>query len=111
MITFTDAQVWLVIVVLGAGSFLLRLSFLGIVGNRALPEWVLRHLRYTAVAVMPGMITPMILYPTATDGQFDIVRMGAAAATIAVSLWTRNATLTIFGGAAALFALHFLIAA
>lgn len=109
--TFTDPQIWLVIFGLGAGSYLLRLSFLGIVGSRDLPEWLLRHLRYTAVAVMPGMITPMILFPAATGGAFDIVRMGAAIATIGISLWTRNATLTIFGGAAALFALHFLLAA
>ncbi|CUX79725.1 MAG: branched chain amino acid exporter component AzlD [Roseibaca calidilacus] len=109
--TLSTAEIWLVILGLGAGSYLLRLSFLGIVGSRELPEWLLRHLRYTAVAVMPGMITPMILFPTATGGQFDIVRMGAAIATIAISLWTRNATLTIFGGAAALFALHFLLAA
>jgi branched-subunit amino acid transport protein len=71
---------------------------------------LLRHLRYTAVAVMPGMITPMILFPNATGGQFDMVRMGAAIATIAISVWTRNAMLTIFGGAAVLFTLHFLIA-
>jgi len=109
--TLSNFEIWLVIVGLGAGSYLLRLSFLGIVGNRDLPEWLLRHLRYTAVAVMPGMITPMILFPTATGGQFDVVRIGAAAATVIISLWTRNATLTIFGGAAALFALHFLLAA
>lgn len=109
--TLSSAEIWLVIVGLGLGSFLLRFSFLGIIGNRDLPEWLLRHLRYTAVAVMPGMITPMILFPAATGGQFDLVRMGAAIATIAISLWTRNATLTIFGGAGVLFALHFLIAA
>ena len=109
--TLGTVEIWLIILGLGVGSYLLRLSFLGIVGDRDLPEWLLRHLRYTAVAVMPGMITPMILFPSATGGQFDIVRMGAAIATIAISLWTRNATLTIFGGAAALFALHFLLAA
>lgn len=109
--TLSDAQIWLVIICLGAGSFLLRLSFLGIIGSRELPEWLLRHLRYTAVAIMPGMITPMILFPTATGGQFDMVRIGAAVATIAISLWTRNATLTIFGGAGVLFTLHFLLAA
>ena len=107
MITFTTTQIWLVIVGLGLGSYLLRLSFLGIIGDRDLPEWVLRHLRYTAVAVMPGMITPLILFPQATGGTLDATRMGAAVATIAISLWTRNTTLTIFGGAAVLFALHF----
>lgn len=104
---YTTAQIWAVIIGLGLGSYLLRLSFLGLIGSRDLPDWVLRHLRYTAVAVMPGMITPLILFPQATGGTLDAVRLGAAVATIAISLWTHNATLTIFGGAAVLFALHF----
>jgi branched-subunit amino acid transport protein len=105
--SMTTAQIWTIIIGLGLGSYLLRLSFLGIIGNRDLPEWVLRHLRYTAVAVMPGMITPMILFPQATGGTLDGVRLAAAMATIAISFWTKNATLTIFGGAAVLFGLHF----
>lgn len=105
--SYSALQVWVIILGLGLGTYLLRFSFLGIIGNRPLPEWVLRHLRYTAVAVMPGLITPLILFPQATGGALDLVRLGAALATIAISLWTRNVTLTIFGGAAVLFALHF----
>ena len=105
--SFTTTQIWTVIVGLGLGSYLLRLSFLGIIGNRDLPEWLLRHLRYTAVAIMPGMITPLILFPQAAGGTLDPVRMIAALATIAISFWTKSAGLTIFGGAAVLFALHF----
>ncbi|MBR3371558.1 MAG: AzlD domain-containing protein [Rhodobacteraceae bacterium] len=105
--SFTTTQIWTVIVGLGLGSYLLRLSFLGIIGNRDLPEWLLRHLRYTAVAIMPGMITPLILFPQAAGGTLDPVRMIAALATIAISFWTKSAVLTIFGGAAVLFALHF----
>ncbi|TVR49459.1 MAG: AzlD domain-containing protein [Rhodobacteraceae bacterium] len=100
-------HIWAIILGLGAGTYLLRLSFLGLIGDRPLPAWVLRHLRYTAVAVMPGLITPLILFPQATGGAMDPVRLGAALATIGISLWTRNVTLTIFGGAAVLFALHF----
>lgn len=104
--SFSAVYIWTVILGLGLGSYLLRLSFLGLIGGRTLPEWLLRHLRYTAVAIMPGMITPLILFPQATGGTLDAVRLGAAIATVAISLWTRNATLTIFGGAAVLFALH-----
>lgn len=100
-------QIWLVIVALGLGTFFMRFSFLGLLGGRDLPDWVLRHLRYTAVAVMPGMITPMILFPPATGGTLDAVRLGATVATIVVSLITRNAVLTILGGSGALLALHY----
>ncbi len=54
---------WIVIVSLGIGSFLLRFSFLGLIGGRNLPEWCLRHLRYVAVAVMPALITPLTSGP------------------------------------------------
>lgn len=105
--TYSLLQIWIIILALGAGTFALRFSFLGLLGGRELPEWALRHLRYTAVAIMPGMITPMILFPPATGGQLDAVRLGATLATIAISLLTRNAVLTILGGSLALLALHF----
>jgi branched-subunit amino acid transport protein len=105
--TYALLDVWIIILALGAGTFALRFSFLGLLGGRDLPEWALRHLRYTAVAIMPGMITPMILFPTATGGELDAVRLGATAATIAISLLTRNAVWTILGGITALMALHY----
>ena len=107
--SYSAPQIWLIILGIGLGTYLLRLSFLALIGDRPLPEPVLRHLRYTAVAVMPGLITPLLLSPQATDGALDPVRLGAAVATIAICLWTRNATLTICGGAAVLFGLHALI--
>ena len=47
---------WLVVVVLGIGTYLIRLSFLGLLGNRPLPLWLVRSLRYTAVAVLPALV-------------------------------------------------------
>ena len=40
----------------GIGTFLVRFSFLGLIGNRDLPPWLLRHLRYTPVAVFPALV-------------------------------------------------------
>ncbi|MEM6277414.1 MAG: AzlD domain-containing protein, partial [Pseudomonadota bacterium] len=52
MITTPTWEIWVVILGLGLGSFAMRFSFLGLIGDRNLPPWVLRHLRYTAVAVL-----------------------------------------------------------
>ena len=49
-----SAEIWTVILVLGIGTFLIRFSFIGLVGDRALPAWAMRLLRYVPVAVMPG---------------------------------------------------------
>ena len=63
-----QSTLWTVIISLGLGSFALRFVFLGVVGNRPLPDWLLRHLRYTAVAVLPALIAPLVLWPPATGG-------------------------------------------
>ena len=105
----SDLTVWLVIVVLGIGTFLIRWSFLGALGSRDMPAWVLRMLRYTPVAVLPALVAPLVVWPAASGGQIDPARMAAAAATVAVGLWTRNMILAILAGAVTLFGLLYLL--
>jgi branched-subunit amino acid transport protein len=107
--SFSSFEIWLVIVVLGLGTFLLRFSFLGLIGNRDLPDWVLRHLRYTAVAILPAMVTPLVLWPSATGGQTDPARLAAAAAAFAAGYLTKNAIWAIVAGMGTLYALGWLI--
>ena len=57
-------ELWIVIIALGIGSFGLRFAFLGLVGDRALPDWLLRHLRYTAGAILPAIVTLAVGYLT-----------------------------------------------
>lgn len=97
-------ELWLTILGLGLGSYGLRFLFLGIVGDRPLPPWLLRHLRYTAVAVLPGLTAPLVVWPEATGGAIDAPRLLAALATLATGLMTRNIALAVLAGAAALFA-------
>jgi len=96
-------NLWLVMLLLGIGSFLLRFSFLGIIGNRPLPPWILRHLRYTAVAVIPALVAPFVIWPTATGGEPDAARLAAAVATFAVGLWTRSVLAAVIAGAGTLY--------
>lgn len=101
---YSTAEIWTIIGVMGIGTFLIRFSFLGLIGDRPMPQFVLRLLRYTPVAVLPAMVAPLVLWPAATDGQFDPVRMLAAMATVAVGLWSRNVLWAIFAGALTLYA-------
>lgn len=104
------ATLWTVIAGLGAGSFALRFLFLGLIGNRPLPAWVLRHLRYTAVAIIPALVAPMVLWPKATGGETDPARLAAAAAALAVGVLTRSVLGAILAGAVVLYTLIFLLA-
>lgn len=98
------ARIWIVILVLGAGTFLIRYSFIGLVGDRELPRWAQRLLRYVPVAVMPGLVAPLVVWPHATDGVPDPARLLAAAATLAIGALTRNVLAAVAGGLLVLYA-------
>lgn len=99
----SSQTIWTVIAVLGIGTFVIRFSFLGLIGGRKMPEWVLRHLRYTAVGVLPGLVAPLVIWPQATGGEPDAARMLAALATLAVGLWSRSVLGAMVAGAAVLY--------
>lgn len=105
------ATLWTVIVVLGLGTYLIRFSFLGLLGSRTLPGWLLRALRYTPMAVLPGLVAPAVLWPAATQGEVDPARLTAALVTIAVGVVTRNLLAAIIGGGATLYAMLWLVGA
>ncbi|MGJ8618351.1 MAG: AzlD domain-containing protein [Sulfitobacter sp.] len=100
---------WIVIIGLGLGSFFLRFVFTGLVGNRAMPPWLLRHLRYTAVAILPALVAPQVLWPAATGGQTDPARLAAACVTLLVGLLSKNVIAAILAGAATLYGLLYLL--
>ncbi len=97
---------WLVTVLLGIGTYLIRFSFLGLLGGRQLPDWLLVHLRYVGVAVLPALVTPMILWPAAAAGQFDPLRMVAALAAL-VAGWRLGVIWAIVVGMGSLWLLQY----
>lgn len=99
---YSTTEIWLVIGAVGIGTFLMRYSFLGAVGSRPMPVWLLRMLRYTPVAVLPALSAPLVLWPDAVGGQTDPARLAAAAATLGVGVATRNMLAAILAGAATL---------
>lgn len=107
MTAWSDPAIWGIIAALGLGTYAIRFSFLGLLGNRTFPEWVLRHLRYTTVTILPALITPAVLWPEATGGQPDPARLAAAAAALAGGYLTRNAIVAILAGMATLYLVQF----
>lgn len=101
--------IWPIIIGLAIGSYSLRFVFIGLVGDRPMPPWLLRHLRYTAVAILPALIAPLVVWPTATEGQPDVPRMAAAAVALSVGVITKNVLAAIFSGAATLYGFLYLL--
>ncbi len=100
---YSSTEIWGIIAALAVGTFVIRFSFLGLIGDRPMPSIVLRLLRYTPVAVLPGLVAPLVLWPAATGGQPDAVRLIAAVVALAVGLWTRQVIWAILAGFGALY--------
>ena len=100
---YSDLTIWAIILLSGLGTYGLRWSFLGAFGNRPMPVWAQRLLRYTAVAVLPAISAPLVAWPAATQGTPDPARMIAAAVTLGVGLVTRNVLAAILSGMTALY--------
>ena len=106
---YTDTQIWIIIVIMAIGTYLIRFSFLGAFGKIELPEWAKRLLRYTPVAVLPGLVAPLVLWPDATGGNPDIARITAACVTVALGVYFKNFLLAMFGGGVTLFLMLYLV--
>jgi len=102
-------ELWTVIIGLALGSFALRFMFTGLVGDRPLPGWLLRHLRYTAVAILPALVAPQVIWPVATGGETDPARLAAAVVTFTVGLLSKNVLAAICSGALTLYGLLYLL--
>jgi len=105
--SYSDGAIWTVIILLGVGTYLIRFSFLGIIGDRKMPDWVLRHLRYTPVAVLPGLVAPLVLWPDTTTS-IDFVGIAAALVTVGFSWWRKNLLWGFFAGLTVFIVLNLL---
>lgn len=106
---YSTSEIWTIIVVLGIGTFLIRFSFIGLIGRRGLPDWAMRHLRYAPVAIIPGLVAPLVLWPEATGGTPDPARLLAALATLVVGMVTRSLLGAIAAGGATLYLTLFVL--
>jgi len=107
--SYSDGQIWAMIAIMGVGTYLIRFSFLGLIGDRKLPEWALRHLRYTPVAVLPGLVAPLVLMPDTVTGDADPIRIATALATVAVGWWRKSMFPGILAGLVTYVGLQYLL--
>ncbi len=101
-------KIWPVIILMAVGTFFIRYSFLGLLGDRELPTWFLRHLRYVGVAVLPGLIAPLILWPQATGGSPDLARVLATVAAVSIGIWKKSVIGAVVLGFGTLYMVQYL---
>ena len=99
----SEGMIWVVILCIGIGAYLIRFSFLGLIGDRDLPPLANKLLRYVPVAVLPAIVTPLVLSPQATGDDFDPARAIAALAALAFGTWRRSVIGAILAGMTTLY--------
>jgi branched-subunit amino acid transport protein len=103
----TDASdFWLVAVLLGLGTFLIRFSFILIVDKVAFPEAVVRMLRFIPASVLPAIIVPAVLLHGTDGGPVGPARPVAALVAVLVAWKTRSILVTILSGMGTLWLLR-----
>lgn len=97
---------WVAILLAGAGTFLMRASFLLAAHKLAdVPEWVQRVLRQIPPAALAALVVPALLRP---EGDVDLWQPELAAGALAAAVcWrTRSIVATLAVGMGVLFALR-----
>ncbi len=98
---------WLTIVAAGLLTFLIRLSFIALLGRLTMPEWFHRALRFVPAAVLSAIIVPELVIRNAVlDVSPFNARLLAGVVAGAVAWRTRNVLLTIVAGMLALLVLQ-----
>ncbi len=102
-----DWKIWATILGLAAATYLIRFSFLGLVGGREVPPWLRRALGFVPAAVLPALVAPMVFV---ADGAWTLnpALVASAGGALAAGILTRNVLAGILGGLAgfALGGLH-----
>ena len=100
---YTQSEIWLIIGIMAVGTFAIRFSFLGLIGAGAIHPLIERMLRFTPVAVLPGMVAPLVLWPARAGGEPTLWHFMAAAAALGVAYKTRKVVWGMLAGCAIFF--------
>ena len=106
MTTYSPTLIWILIGLAGLGTWLIRLSFIALLGRVAtIPDLAMRILRLIPPAVLAAIVTPSI---THASGTFDLGTDRFVAGIIAgVLAWrTKNVLATIGVGMSVLWLLQ-----
>ncbi len=107
----SDLTLWLTLAIVGALTLALRASFILLLGERPLPLWLARALRFVPAAVLSALVVPSLLLVGEQLAIADNPRFWAGLLAGAIAWRTSSILATIGTGMAALWLLEWLLAA
>ena len=101
---------WLMLLIIGLITYAIRLSCIGLLGQREMPALLLKALRFVPITVLPAIILPQLFLRNNTLVLSVQNPRWIAGILAAIVAWrTRNVLLTILVGMVALWVLQFLL--
>lgn len=92
-------SIWLLFIVLAAGTFMLRFSFIYLFGKIDMPDWLRRALRFVPASVLAALVFPALTYHAGTlDLSLGNIRLLAGLGGALVAWKTKNVLWTIAVG-------------
>lgn len=95
---------WVIVMLIGLGTYLTRLSFVALFGRYGVPPWLVAPLRYVGPAVLAALVAPAVIAP---EGPLDVTpgnpRFLAAVVAVGVAMRTKSVSWTIVAGMGALW--------
>ena len=100
-------NIWLVMLLGGIITFLIRFSFIYLFGKFRIPETVRKSLHYVPPAVLSAITFPeLFLHDGTFNVSFGNTRLLAGLVAVVVAWFSKNTLLTILAGMIALFLLQ-----
>jgi branched-subunit amino acid transport protein len=100
-------NIWLVMLLGGLITFLIRFSLIYLFGKFKIPETMQKTLRYVPPAVLSAIIFPeLFLHDGTLNLSFENTRLLAGLIAIAVAWFSKNTLITIIAGMVALLLLQ-----
>jgi len=101
---------WLIILLMGLVTYLIRLSLIGGLGRTEVPPLARRALRFVPPAVLTAIIVPEVLLPSgAMDLSLANPRLIPAVLAALVAWRTKNVVLTVAAGMGAFWIVQWLL--
>ncbi|HEU0004236.1 MAG TPA: AzlD domain-containing protein [Ktedonobacteraceae bacterium] len=101
---------WLMFFVIGVVTYAIRLSCIGLLGQREMPALLLKSLRFVPLTVLPAIILPQLFLRNNTLALSIQNPRWMAGILAAIVAWrTRNVLLTIAVGMVGLWVLQFVL--
>lgn len=105
---YDSPTVWLILLVTGAGTFLIRFSFIWFFGRGKIRPEVQRVLRFVPAAVLSALIVPSFMLSSSAGFSFENHRMWAGLVAAAIASRSGNIMLIISAGMGTLWLCSFL---